>query len=229
MPSARTLHRWDVSPAEARTIQSELAGRVRLEPYRDTPRLIAGADISYDRGDDRMYAAVVVLDARTLEMVAHATAIERVPFPYVPGYLSFREGPAVVKAWARLNVRPDVLLCDGQGFAHPRRFGLACHLGLWFDVPTVGCAKSRLLGTHREPGPRRGNRARLMDGGERVGTVLRTRDDTRPLFVSPGHRVDFDAAERLTLACARRYRMPEPTRRAHLAVNALRRGETIRT
>lgn len=225
VPRFRSLHRWDVSPKRARSIQEDLAAAVRLEPYRDRPQHIAGADISYDRGDDRMYAAIVVLDGKTLEVVAKATAMERVPFPYVPGLLSFREGPAVSKAWSRLRTKPDVLLCDGQGYAHPRRFGLACHLGVLFDIPTVGCAKSWLIGTHREPGERRGNRAQLVDRGERIGTVLRTRDGVKPMYISPGHRMDFASAERLTLACARRFRMPEATRQAHMAVNELRREQ----
>jgi deoxyribonuclease V len=144
-------------------------------------------------------------------------------FPYVPGLLSFREGPAVVEAFRRLGTRPDAVIFDGQGFAHPRRIGLASHMGLWLGLPTVGCAKSRLVGEHDEPGREKGERVPLHDEGEQIGVVLRSRTDVRPVFVSPGHLADLDTSTDLVLRCCLRYRLPEPTRRAHLAVGRLKK------
>ncbi|MCH7872098.1 MAG: endonuclease V, partial [Planctomycetes bacterium] len=143
-------------------------------------------------------------------------------FPYVPGLLSFREMPGILAAVRKLKVTPDVFLCDAQGLAHPRRFGLACHLGLWLNMPTIGCAKSRLCGVHAEPGLRKGSSARLMHDGEHIGCVLRTRDDVKPIFVSPGHLCDHDSARRIALSAAIKYRLPEPTRLAHQLVSRAR-------
>ncbi len=159
-------------------------------------------------------AGVVVWDVEAKVVVEEQTACMRVRFPYVPGLLSFREAPAVLAAIGKLQVQPDVVLCDGHGYAHPRRFGLACHVGLWLDRPSLGCAKSRLTGTHDEPAPRRGAVAPLWDGDEQIGQVLRTRDRVKPVYVSIGHRIDLATAVRLVLACATRYRLPEPIRLA---------------
>jgi deoxyribonuclease V len=165
---------------------------------------------------------VVVLDARTLETVETAGVRDRARFPYVPGYLSFREAPSVLRAFRKLERAPDLLMCDGHGRAHPRRFGLACHLGLWLDLPTIGCAKSRLIGTHAEPGRRRGCHRPLLDEGEVVGEVVRTRDGVRPVYVSVGHRIDLATARAWVIRLARAARLPEPIREAHLEVNRLR-------
>jgi deoxyribonuclease V len=219
-------HRWDLSIASARRLQERLRARIVEEaPAGFSPGLVAGADMSHRRGSPWLYGAVVVLrlaDGAVLETV---TVRRKAAFPYVPGFLTFREGPVLLDAFRRLHVCPDAVLFDGHGRAHPRRFGLACHLGLWLDLPSVGCAKSRLCGVHDEPGLARGSRAPLLDEGERIGTVLRTRDGSRPVFVSVGHRVDLATAEALVLRCSNgRRRLPDPTRLAHLAVNAFRQN-----
>ncbi|RUL86760.1 endonuclease V [Tautonia sociabilis] len=218
------LHRWDLSPDEARSLQRELADRVDTGSPLGPCRLIAAADVSYTRGDDRLFAAVVVIDAETSELVERVGLVERARYPYVPGLLSFREAPPVLEAFGRLKHRPDVLLCDGQGIAHPRRLGIASHVGLWLDLPTVGCAKSLLCGSYDEPGPGRGDRSPLIHRGEVVGTVLRTRDRISPVFVSPGHRCDAEGAVRIVMETTGNYRLCTPVRMAHAFVNELRRG-----
>jgi deoxyribonuclease V len=208
--------------AGAKAQQERLRESVEVEDRLGVVRLVAGADIAYGRRDDTLVAAVVVFDARTLEIEETATFRGRAEFPYVPGFLSFRESPAILSAFGRLRRRPDLLLVDGHGIAHPRRFGIASHLGLLLDLPTVGVAKSVLVGIPGIPGRRRGSRAPLIHRGERVGTVLRTREGVAPVYVSIGHRVCLPTAEQWVLACGSGFRLPEPTRRAHLAVAALR-------
>lgn len=215
---------WSGSVAEARALQEQLRAQVEERDRLVVPRTVAGVDVSYDRGKPDLFAAVVVLDADTLEVVEVASERQPARFPYVPGYLSFRELPALLDAWRKLRRRPDLVICDGHGRAHPRRFGLACHLGVALDVPSIGCAKSRLVGTHRAPGPRRGSSTRLLHDGEVIGRVLRTREGTRPIFASVGHRVSLASAERWLLRLAPRYRLPEPIRAAHAEVNRLRRS-----
>jgi deoxyribonuclease V len=214
------LHSWDITPKQAVALQRELAGRIIVEPLTRPVRTVAGTDCAMLPGG-RIVAAAVLCDARTLEVIASRHVVQPCTFPYVPGLLSFREAPAVIAAVESLPQRPDLLLCDGQGQAHPRRVGLASHVGLWLDCPTVGVAKSRLCGEHRPVGPNRGNRARLMDHGELVGYVLRTRDRVAPLYISVGHRVTLEQAVRWTLRCACRYRQSEPNRQAHIMVTAL--------
>ncbi len=218
------LHRWDVSPQEAKQIQLELRERLVLHPPSGfAPRRIAGADISMDRGSESGYAAVVVLDAATLEVIEQATAATDLTFPYVPGLLSFRELPPLAAAWEQLERKPDVLIFDGQGTAHPRRFGLACHGGLLFEIPSIGCAKSLLVGRHGPLGEERGATAELLHRGEVVGAAVRTRAGVSPVYVSPGHLMDLPTAIELVLQVSPRYREPETTRRAHALVNELRR------
>ena len=210
--------------AEARALQERLRARVSERdglPLR--LRFVAGADVSYDRGSPILHAAAVVLDAKSLEVVEVGAATLHANFPYVPGYLSFRELPALLAAFARLERRPDLVLCDGHGRAHPRRFGLACHLGVALRLPVIGCAKSRLVGEHREPASRRGAHVSLRDGGETIGSVLRTREAVAPVYVSVGHRVSLATARRLVLRFAPRTRLAEPIRAAHAEVNRLRR------
>jgi deoxyribonuclease V len=207
------LHPWDVSPAEAIQIQRRLAGLVHATPLDAEPRTIAGVDVSI-RGN-RARTAIVVIALPDLEVIDETTREGDVPFPYIPGLLSFREMPCILPALERLRVEPDVFMTDSQGIAHPRRFGLACHLGVTLGRPTFGVAKSRLCGEHREPDPEKGSHSPLIDRGEYIGAVLRTRDRTHPVYVSIGHRITLDEAERLTLACCPRYKIPEPTRLAH--------------
>lgn len=216
----RAPHRWQITPKQAVAVQRRLAGRVRLCPA-PVPRLIVGLDCAFT-GED-ILAAAVVWDVRAQSVVEERTLRDRVRFPYVPGLLSFREIPVLLKLLRRLRSDPQGILCDGQGIAHPRRFGLAAHLGVVVGSPTVGCAKSRLCGTHDDPGATRGAHAPLLDGGERIGSVLRTQDNVRPLFVSPGHLVDHASSRRWVLAAGTRYRLPEPTRRADRLVAELKR------
>ncbi len=218
MARARRFLDRRLTPAEAAALQEELRGRVVERPL-PAPRTVAGVDLSARGGDAR--AAVCVLSFPGLELVEEATAVRPMDFPYVPGLLAFREVPAILDAYAKLAVEPDVLLVDGHGRAHPRRFGVACHLGVELDRPAVGVGKSRLVGRHREPGPRRGARTRLVDGDELLGACLRTRDGVKPVYVSVGHRVALDDAVRLVLRCAPRYRLPEPIRRADRVAGAL--------
>jgi len=213
------------SVAEARALQQALSGRVVERDALGPVVRVAGADVSYDRGSPWLHAAVVVLDARTLEPLESAAVRSRARFPYVPGYLSFRELPPVLEAFSRLSAPADLVICDGHGRAHPRRFGLACHLGVALDLPTVGCAKSRLVGTHREPGARRGGHARVRHEGETVGEAVRTREGVKPVLVSVGHRVALETARRWVLRLAPRHRLPAPVRAAHAEVNRLRREQ----
>ena len=213
-------HQWRVSPAKARAIQQELATEVRLAPLKAVAR-VAGLDCAF--GGDRVFAAVVAWDVERRQVIERRALSLPVPFPYVPGLLSFREAPALLAALRRLHAPVDALLCDGQGIAHPRRFGLACHLGVLLGLPAVGCAKSRLIGDWAEPGPERGERAPLMQGEERIGTVLRTRTGIKPLFVSPGHLCDFEGAAELVLRCGGGLRLPEPVRLADRHVGEFKR------
>ncbi len=220
----RLPHSFDLSFPEARALQERLRGRVLERDLRGPVRRVGGVDVSYDRGSPVLYAAVVVLDVESGEVVEVAGARARATFPYVPGYLSFREIPPLLRAFEALSEPPDLLIVDGHGRAHPRRFGIACHLGVLLGIPTVGCAKSRLVGTHREPGPRRGATTRLLDGREVIGSVVRTRDRVKPVYVSVGHRVTLQEARWVILSLARGTRLPEPIRAAHAEVNRRRRA-----
>lgn len=216
--------RWNVTPKEAGRIQMELRERLVLEPPPGfDPRLAGGADVSFERFGKWGYAAVVVLELASLQTVAQGTAVAELTFPYVPGFLSFRELPAIAAAWERLDLRPDVLVFDGQGTAHPRRFGVACHGGLLLDVPSIGCAKSLLVGTHGPLGEESGSTAEIVHRGETVGMAVRTRAGVKPVYVSPGHRMDLPTAVEVVLRLSPRFREPETTRRSHRLVNDLRR------
>lgn len=221
----RHLHPWDVTPREAVKIQKALRGKLRLGENRFSGRLrrVGGADISYTRGDDRFFAAVVILEWPSLRTVEEATHAEKVTFPYVPGLLSFREGPPLMRAFEKLKRAPDVVLFDGQGIAHPRGLGLASHMGLLLNVASVGCAKTKLVGEHDEVGAAAGAYAELFFEGRAVGAVVRTKERVKPIYVSQGHRVGFMQSIRLALSCCRGYRIPEPVRQAHLLVNRMRR------
>jgi deoxyribonuclease V len=186
-------------------------------------RLVAGLDAAFTRDGKRCIGGVVLWDVESREVVEEHVATRPLRFPYVPGLLSFREAPALLAALRKLRRTPDALMCDGHGLAHPRRFGIACHVGVLVDRPAVGCGKSRLVGEHREPALRRGSRTRLTHRGETIGSVLRTREGVKPIYVSIGHRIDQATAERLTLACAIGYRLPEPTRLADRLVARAKR------
>jgi len=221
MSATVDARRWPRTVAEARALQERLAARVRLGGGPRRVRLIAGADLAY-RADGRWaWAAVVLLAWPELVVVESATAAGAPRFPYVPGYLTFREGPLLLAAFRRLRRRPDLCLFDGAGLAHPRRFGLACHMGVLLDLPSIGCAKSLLVGACRAPGPGRGAWSPIRLDGATVGAAVRTRAGVAPVFVSPGHRIGLAAAVRWVVACAR-YRVPEPIRAAEQLVNRLR-------
>jgi deoxyribonuclease V len=203
--------------AQAQDLQRQLAGQVLKQGEVTNPQFIAGADISTERGQEMATAAVVVLNYPELKLVETKIIEYRLGFPYIPGLLSFRESPLILTACEQLTITPDLILVDGQGLAHPRRFGIASHLGLLLDTPTIGCAKSRLCGTHRPPEAETGSYADIIDKGEIIGVALRTRPGTNPLYVSIGHKVDLATAIRWVLNCCRGYRIPEPLRLAHLA------------
>lgn len=209
-------HPWNLIPGEAIRLQRQLAERVeRVDRLPARINTVAGVDVGFEAAGRVTRAAVVVLSFPDLTPVCQAVARRPTEFPYVPGLLSFRELPAVLEALAKLPELPDVILCDGQGLAHPRRFGIACHLGVLLDRPTVGVGKTRLVGSHAEPGPEKGDWTPLSDRGEVIGAVLRTRPGVKPLYISSGHRVGLETAVGLVLACTGRYRLPETTRGAH--------------
>jgi len=229
------LHGWNLSCAEARQVQVELAGKVQFVPLKQEPRLVAGLDCAFSKDGKRIFAAAVVLKVVgsrvsasgsskgfEFEHVETVTAEQETRFPYIPGLLSFREAPVCLEAVEKLRRQPDLFMIDGQGVAHPRRLGLASHLGLFLDRPTIGCAKSRLIGTYDEPGPEKGAYSLLYDGREVIGAVVRMRSRVKPVFVSIGHKCTLEDAIRVTLACTTRYRIAEPTRLAHQAVSRLK-------
>ena len=220
---------WPTTPEQATRVQRELRERLVLQPPAGfSPRLAAGADISMDRGSDVGYAGIAVLELPALATAETAVAAAPLAFPYVPGYLSFRELPPLAAAWARLARRPDVVIFDGQGYAHPRRFGLACHGGVLFDVPSVGCAKSILVGAHAPLAEHAGAAAPLVHRGETVGVALRLRARTAPVYVSAGHRMDLDTAVAVVRSVSAGFREPETTRRAHRLVNEARKAASAR-
>lgn len=213
--AAAVHHAWDLAPTAAAEVQKRLATFVVRADALGPVRHVAGVDVGFEDGNRVTRAAVAVLELPGLTLVDQALARRPTAFPYIPGLLSFRELPAVLDAFERLSIRPDLILCDGQGLAHPRRFGIACHLGVWLDVPAIGVAKSRLIGTHEEVPPEKGAQRPLMDRGECIGAVLRTRTGVAPLYVSIGHRISLPTAIDYVLRCTPRYRLPETTRAAH--------------
>jgi deoxyribonuclease V len=218
----KTLHPWTLTPREAIALQRKLAAQVSVENQVETVRYVAGADIATFKDSPQAYAGVVVMSFPGLQIVEEKGLELNLSFPYIPGLLSFRESPLLLKVFEKLEHEPDLILVDGQGIAHPRRFGIACHLGLFLDKPTIGCAKSRLFGHHKESLPERGSSVPLYDNDKDViGVVLRTKDRTNPLFISVGHQTDLPTAIHYTLACCQGYRLPEPTRQAHLFVGKI--------
>ncbi len=219
------LHDWPVTEEGAVALQHTLAKRVDTSAAPVRPiEYVAGADIAYHLTESRLFAAVVVLKVSDLSVVEERTISREVTFPYIPGLLSFREIPALLDTFRELRQPPDAVMLDGQGIAHPRRFGLACHLGLWLDLPCVGCAKSWLVGDHTHPGPSAGDTTPLTVNGETVGAVVRSATGAKPVYVSPGHKIDVASATALVCATLSGYRHPVPTRAGHMAANRLRSG-----
>lgn len=214
MSGRATIAADALTPAAAVQLQRELSARISREDRFGPVQTVGGIDVAYGKRRGVAHAAAVVLRLLDFAIVDQATAEVAVDFPYIPGLLSFREAPAAVAAFGRLSVVPDLLLVDGQGLAHPRRCGIASHLGLLLDQPTIGVGKSRLIGMFEAPGPEKGDRSPLLDRGESIGWVLRTRHGVKPLFISTGHRVSADSAVSWVLACLTRYRLPEPIRLA---------------
>ena len=219
MSKMKSLHDWNLSFAQAIALQRQLAGRIKQTAVRKPPKLVAGLDCAFSKNGRAIIAAVIVLKLPSLELVETAAIIQKVNFPYIPGLLSFREAPACIAAVEKLKLSPDAFIIDGQGIAHPRRLGIASHLGLFFNKPTIGCAKSRLIGEFEPPPLKKGTYSLLKDGKEIIGAVLRTRKAVKPVFVSVGNKCMLKDAIRIILACTTKYRIPEPTRLAHQLVS----------
>jgi deoxyribonuclease V len=215
------IHNWSMTPAEAIALQQALSGQIIHDRPLDLSAVqtVAGVDVSVQ--NNLSQAAVVVLSFPDLEVLETVTAVMPTPFPYVPGLLSFREGPVLVEAFCKLRREPDVFIFDGMGRAHPRRIGVASHMGLWLQKPTIGCGKTHLVGSFAPPAPERGSDSPLVDRDEVIGVALRTKDRVKPVYISPGHLIDLESAVALTLQCTTRYRLPEPIRAAHAAAGLM--------
>lgn len=222
----RSLHSWRVDPKKAIQIQARLRKEVLVERGPKKIERIGGADVAYSKEGDMLFGAIVVLTFPDLEEIDSAAVAGRVEFPYIPGLFAFREGPILLEAFKKLRLKPDCMIFEGHGVAHPRGVGLASHLGLWLDLPSIGCAKSFLyspeISMPNEVGPSRGSFKLIRRHGEPIAALLRTRENVRPVLVSPGHRIDLLSSIELLLATCPRYRMPEPLRRAHELANHLR-------
>jgi len=218
----KNLHSWDLNYKQAVDLQNRLAGRVRFVSLRKKPKIVAGLDCAFSRDGRKIFAVAVVLKLGTFEIIETKSAVRKVTFPYIPGLLSFREAPVCIAAVNKLKTEPDLFIIDGQGIAHPRRLGLAAHLGLFFDKPTVGCAKSRLTGSFKGPAVQKGCYSLLTHKGQTIGAVVRTRKNVKPVFVSVGNKCTLEDAIDVTLACMTKYRLPEPTRLAHQLVSKLK-------
>lgn len=212
-------HQWNVSELEAISLQERLSAKVVRFDQIDCVNYISGVDVAYSKSSETIVAAAVVLDVNTLEIVESSNAEGKSSFPYVPGLFSFRELPILIKALDKLKITPDLIVCDGQGYAHPRRFGLACHLGVLFDIPTIGCGKNHLLGEFQLPAAERGETEPLVHRNEVIGLALRTQYNIKPIFVSIGHRISIETACEWVLKLTPKYRLPETTRLADQLVN----------
>jgi deoxyribonuclease V len=217
------LHSWNVSTEGAIQIQEALRGRIILKKTLSKVKTVGGGDVAYSKNGNHLFGAMVVLSFPSMEILDMATVEGKTPFPYIPSLLSFREGPILINIFRNLKIKPDVLMVDGQGIAHPRGMGLASHMGLWFNLPSIGCAKTPLLDEFISPGPLRGSYEWIRREGKKVGAVLRTKDKVNPLFVSPGHRIDLKTSIQLILESCQGFRMPEPLRKAHHASLLARR------
>jgi deoxyribonuclease V len=211
----KDLHSWKVNVQEAIQIQEALRDRIILEnTFKDVTK-IGGADVGYSKDKTFLYAVIVVLSFPEMAMIENAAAHGKTPFPYIPGLFSFREGPTLIEAFRKLNLRPDVMIFEGQGIAHPRGFGLASHLGLWLDLPSIGCTKTPLLRDFIYPGPSKGSYEVMRREREEVGAVLRTKENVKPVFISPGHGIDLETSMKIVLTTCTKFRIPEPLRKAH--------------
>lgn len=213
--------KWPTDITEARKIQETFRNKVNIIPLKGTPGYIAGVDAAFF--GDKIIAVACLYTYPNLTPIEERHVAAKVSFPYIPGYLSFREGPAIIQALSSLNIRPDIILFDGQGIAHPKGLGIAAHIGAFLDLPSIGCAKSRLVGEYEEPGNKKGSWSPLTFKGGVVGAVLRTRDNVRPLFVSPGHRIDLKGSIEIVLRCISKYRIPEPLRKADFMSKKLKK------
>jgi deoxyribonuclease V len=220
----KRLHNWNLSFKQAVELQKRLAEKVQFTALKKNPKIVGGLDCAFSKDGERIIAVVVVLKIDDFEVLETKSAVRKLKFPYIPGLLSFREGPVCIAAANKLKSKPDIFVVDGQGIAHPRRLGLASHLGLFFDRPAIGCAKSRLTGSYREPGISKGAYTFLSDEkkSEIIGAVVRTRSNVKPVYVSVGHKCSLEDAIKIILGCTRKYRLPEPTRLAHQMVSQLK-------
>jgi deoxyribonuclease V len=237
MNKIKNLHNWNLSYSQAIALQKSLREKVRLTELEGQPKTVAGIDCALSKDNQKIIAAIVVLSMQTtqqdlwgpvessdFEIIETTDAVQKISFPYIPGLLSFREAPVCIAAAEKLKNEPDVFIIDGQGIAHPRRFGIASHLGLFLDKPTIGCAKSRLFGSFEEPAPEKGSYSPLKDGDEVIGAVVRTRTNVEPVFVSVGNKCLLKDAIKITIDCTTKYRIPEPTRIAHQFVSQLKQS-----
>lgn len=213
--------KWPEDITEAREIQEAISKRVKILSLRKNPRFIAGIDAAFF--EDKVIGVACLYKYPEMTLIEETHAVTKVSFPYIPGFLSFREGPAIIEAINKLRVKPDIILFDGQGIAHPEGLGIASHIGVLLDMPTIGCAKSRLVGEYKEPGPKKGDWSSLEYGNKIVGAVLRTKDNVKPVFVSPGHRIDLKGSIKIILRCISKYRIPEPLRRADFISKKIKR------
>ena len=218
----KPLHSWKVNVEEAIQIQENLRNRIILEKTFTEVKTIGGGDVAYSGDRNFLFAAIVVLSFPKMETIDSATAQGEIHFPYIPGLLSFREGPILIKAFQKLKIKPDVMIFEGQGIAHPRGNGLASHMGLWLDLPSIGCTKTPLLNDFACPGPSKGSFELIRNEGKEVGAVLRTKENVKPLFISPGHRIDLQTSIQLILETCHGFRTPEPLRRAHQLSRTIR-------
>ena len=222
MPQISPEEYETLSPAQAVALQNELRSQIRIEPLLKPITTIAGADISFNKYEETVYAGIIVLSFPDLQEIEKSTVISKTSFSYIPGLLSFREIPSLLKAWNQLKTKPDLMILDGQGIAHPRRMGIATHFGLVTDTPALGCAKSLLTGKFEALPETAGSESLLYDRDEVIGAALRTKNKTNPVYISPGHRINLKQSLEIIKQCVNGYRIPEPTRKAHLLVNQIR-------
>ena len=220
----KNLHPWNINPKEGIKVQKRLKNKLIFNEGKFSIEKICGTDVSYDKSKNMLFSAVIVLSYLDMNVIEEQTAVTECTFPYVPGLLSFREVPALLKAFDKIKNIPDIVICDGQGIAHPRGIGLASHLGLILDLPTIGCAKKRLFGEYSEIGNSKGDYSYISDGNKNIGIVLRTRTNIKPVFVSQGYKIGINFSREIILNCCKKYRIPEPIRKAHNMVNIVRKN-----